>query len=136
MPDSPHLLAQTTVQKVYTRFQQAVQSVAEDLDPDEIDEDVLVGALHKYADSALANIARETANAVMRSGRADGLLDATQGEDVVWRRSSVLDQNTCGPCEDADGTEIDGPDDDLSDICDGGSLCRCIPYADMSEQEE
>jgi hypothetical protein len=136
MRDSPQLLAQATVQKVYTRFQQAVQSVAEDMDLDDIDEDVLAGALHKYADSALANIARETANAVMRAGRSEGLQEATQGQEVTWRRSSVLDQNTCGPCEDEDGTEIDGPDDDLSDICEGGSLCRCIPYADMSDQEE
>ena len=132
---SPGLAAKMAVGKIFTRYQQAVQSVAEDLGPEEMEEATLAGALFSYSDAALEGIARETANMVLRAGRADGLGEATQGQKVIWRRSSVLDKNTCDACEAADGEEIDGPDDDLSAICEGNDLCRCIPYADLTEGE-
>lgn len=126
------LIAKAAVDKVFTRYQQALQSVAEDLDLEDVDEDTLVNALYNYSDVALDGIARETANAILRGGRADGLKEAAGfDEDVVWRRSAVLDDKTCGPCDDADGEEIDGPDDDLSSICEGGENCRCIPFAEI-----
>jgi len=131
-PRDPKLLAKMAVNKVSTRYQQALQNVAEDTDLEDIDPDLLVDALYDYSDTALEMIARETANQVLRAGRADGLDEVTQGmDDVVWRRSAVLDQNTCASCEDLDGTEIDGPDDDLSEDCEGGELCRCISFAEL-----
>lgn len=137
MPDSdkPQLMAKATVDKVFTRYQQAVASIAEDMDLSEVDEDVLAGLLHGYADSALEQIAREIANDVIRSGRAEGLEDATSDidpDELVWRRSAVLDENTCESCDALDGTEIDGPDDDLSDDCEGGKNCRCVPFAEIA----
>jgi hypothetical protein len=127
----PTLLAKFAVDKVFTRYQQALQSVAEDLGLEDLDEDVLIGALHNYSDIALDQIARETANIILREGRAEGLSEAAAGEEVVWRRSAVLDDKTCDACDAADGEEIDDPDEDLSDICEGGGNCRCIPFAEL-----
>lgn len=133
MADSQSL-ARAAVDKVFTRYQQAVQSVAEDLDIEDFDVDLLTGALHGYADSALDLIARETANMIIREGRAEGLKEGAEGlneDELVWRRSAVLDDKTCDSCDSLDGTEIDGPDDDLSEDCEGGANCRCIPFAEL-----
>ena len=125
-------MAKMAVDKVFTRYQSAAQAVAEDLDVSEFDTDIIAGYLHDYADSALEQIARETANMVLRSGRAEGLQEAAgEEEGLVWRRSAVLDKNTCDACDAADGEEIESPDEDLSEICDGGSACRCVPFAEL-----
>ena len=132
----PQLLAQMTVRKVFNRYQAAVRAVAEDQESDQLsDADVVAAALHQYSDGLLQNIAREAANQAFQSGRADGLEEVSNelGKDFVWRRGSVLEESTCSPCAEADGSEIDGPDADLAAICDGGTLCRCIPYANPDE---
>lgn len=133
-PQDPQLLAKLTVRKVFNRYQAAARAIAEDQEPDKLaDADVITSLLHQYADSALENIAREAANDAFRSGRADGLqqVEKDTGEKLTWRRGSVLEDSTCTPCAQADGSVISGPDADLSQICDGGALCRCIQYADM-----
>jgi hypothetical protein len=135
-PQDPQLLAKLTVRKVFNRYQAAARAVVEDETPEKlVDADVVSALLHKYSDGAIENIAREAANQVFQAGRADGMQEVEKetGDQYVWRRASVLEENTCGPCADADGSEIDGPDADLSDICDGGELCRCIQYADVEE---
>jgi flagellar biosynthesis/type III secretory pathway protein FliH len=132
----PKLLARLTVRKVFNRYQAAARAVAEDSTPEQLaDADIMGAALHQYADSALESIAHEAANQAFQSGRADGLTEVAKetGAAYVWRRASVLEDSTCANCEAADGTEVDGPDDDLSDICEGGEQCRCITYADMDE---
>jgi hypothetical protein len=133
MPNQdPKLLAKMAVDKVMTRYQQALQNVVEDIDPADIDDDEMLAALYGYSDNALDVIARETANNVLRAGRAAGLQEVANelGEDkLVWRRAAVLDENSCENCEALDGTEIDGPDADLSSACEGGDQCRCIPFA-------
>jgi len=132
----PQLLAKLTVQKVFNRYDAAARAVAEDTTADALaDADIMSAALHRYADSALENMAREAANQAFQSGRADGLQEVSDelGAELVWRRGSVLEESTCGPCADADGSELDNPDEDLSAICDGGVLCRCIVWADMNE---
>ena len=138
-PQPPQLLAKLTVRKVFNRYQAAARAVAEDEVPEKLaDADIMSAALHQYADSALESMAREAANQAFQSGRADGLQEVSKelGSQLVWRRGSVLEESTCTPCADADGSEIDGPDADLSDICDGGTLCRCISWADMDEVRE
>ena len=127
-------MAQLAVQKVMTRYQQALQNVVEDIDPADIDDDEMLQALYGYSDNALDVIARETANNVLRAGRAAGLQEVANevGEDkLVWRRAAVLDENTCAPCDSLDGSVIDGPDADLSSACEGGDQCRCIPFAEL-----
>jgi hypothetical protein len=134
MAQDPQLLAKMAVDKIMTRYQQALQNVVEDIDPSDIDDDEMLAALYGYSDMALDQIARETANTVLRAGRASGLLEAAGemgGDNLVWRRSAVLDENTCDPCDAADGSEIDGPDEDLSGICEGSGNCRCIPFAEL-----
>ncbi|MGC2234248.1 MAG: hypothetical protein WBA09_22295 [Candidatus Acidiferrum sp.] len=135
MPNQdPQLLAKMAVDKVMTRYQQALQNVVEDIDPADIDDDEMLAALYGYSDNALDVIARETANNVLRAGRAAGLqemADEMGSQKGVWRRTAVLDENTCGPCDAADGTPIDGPDADLSSICEGGDSCRCLPFMEL-----
>lgn len=129
-------LAQLAVRKVQNRYEAAMRAIAEDkLAEDLSDPDVVSAALHQYSDGILENIARETANQAFQSGRGAGLQDVqTQtGKKLVWRRASVLEDSTCTPCAQADGAEIDGPDADLSVICEGGALCRCLPYANLDE---
>ena len=127
-------LAKLTVRKVFNRYQAATRAIAEDGEPEKLaDPDVMSGALHQYSDGLLKNIAREAANQAFQSGRADGLqqVQKLHGKPLVWRRGSVLEDSTCSPCSDADGSIISGPDADLSSICDGGALCRCIQYAEV-----
>jgi hypothetical protein len=110
--------------------------VANDLEADEIgslDDDVFVNALHQLADGFIDRAAAEASRDAMRGARNDELGEAGIGEPpdadlsaiceggdacrcvpyadltewpVVWRRSALLDQNTCGPCANADGSEI------------------------------
>ena len=125
-------LAKLTVRKVFNRYQAAARAIAEDSEPEKLaDLDVMSGALHQYSDGMLKNIAREAANQAFQSGRADGLqqVQKSSGKALVWRRGSVLEDSTCSPCADADGSIISGPDADLSLNCDGGALCRCLQCA-------
>ncbi len=136
MKSDPKLMARLTVQKVFNRYQAAARAVAEDDAPEKLsDIDVMTGELHQYSDGLLSNIAREAVNQIMRAGRADGLtaIEKKMGKQLVWRRGSVLEESTCGPCADADGSIISGEDADLSSICEGDDLCRCIPWANMDE---
>lgn len=67
-------------------------------------------------------------NVALNLGRnAEAEDRAEEIKEVVY--SAVLDQNTCGPCEDADGetgpTDADVPTAP-NPACEGGSQCRCI----------
>jgi hypothetical protein len=77
-----------------------------------------------YIDTA----AMGASHAAIGRGRGDEG-QARSGEWTEVYYSSVLDQNTCGPCLEADGDT--GPDEDSippapNDECEGGALCRCI----------
>ena len=54
----------------------------------------------------------------------------------VWRRTAVLDEETCKACDKADGSIVSGPDEDLSKICTNPDGCRCIPYSDLTEKSK
>ncbi|OLE52106.1 MAG: phage portal protein [Acidobacteria bacterium 13_1_20CM_3_53_8] len=75
----------------------------------------------KRAASGATNAALNLGRTLEAEERADEI------KEVVY--SAVLDQNTCGPCEDADG-ETGATDDDVTSvpnpICEGGSQCRCL----------
>jgi len=130
---APELIAEGTVQEVVNRFAAAARNLANDLEEDEFTDDVFVNALHRLADSNMDRIAAEASRDAMRDARADEFGDAGIGappdvdlsdiceggeacrcmpyadlteSPVVWRRSALLDQNTCGPCMNADGAEI------------------------------
>lgn len=86
--------------------------------------DLLLDQSEKFIDQ----IAGSSVNAAMSAGRDDELeAQADSLEHVEY--SAILDQNTCGPCGDADG-EIADKAEDLPSVpnpeCDGGDRCRCI----------
>jgi hypothetical protein len=142
---TPDLIARGTAQKMTNLVGQNARNIAEDLTADDImaddAEDLIISALHRYAESKLLNIAQEAVNMAYRAGRADELDDfgdemAAAGREVVWRRSSALEPSSCEPCVSADGSEIDGPDEDLTEIHEGSpESCLCLPYADLTEEE-
>ena len=136
MTTDPKLLAKLTIQKVFNRYQAAARAITEDEAPEDLtDPDVMAGLLNDYSDGAITNIAREAVNIAMRSGRAKGIATVSQSinKKLIWRRGSVLEDSTCEPCDAADGSVISGEDADLSAICDGDDLCRCIPYANLND---
>ena len=142
---TPDLIARGTAQKMTNLVGQNARNIAEDLTADDImaddAEDLIISALHRYAESKLLNIAQEAVNMAYRAGRADELDDfgdemAAAGREVVWRRSSALEPSSCEPCVSADGSEIDGPDEDLTEIHEGSpESCLCLPYADLTGEE-
>jgi hypothetical protein len=141
----PRLIAQATADKLMNQWSSAAKAVAEDLDPDDIadgDEDLFVSALNRYSDRVVQGIAQEAVNMAYRGGRSDGLADevATQGidpDDVVWLRSSALEETTCDSCRDLDNTEVDGPDAPVEDDHEGPpDTCLCTVYADLSSSGE
>lgn len=144
VPKSPLMIAKMTSTKVVNRYSAAIKAIAEDWGANDIEEqgaDGLINTLHKYSDNALFAIANEAVNMAFHSGRAEGLQEEQQeiltrtGKQPVWRRSSVMEKNSCDLCVAADGEEIDGPDDDLSEIHEGPpETCLCIPYADLEEE--
>jgi hypothetical protein len=85
----------------------------------------------QYAERA----ANGSTNAALNLGRtAEAEEWAEEVQQVVY--SAVLDSNTCGPCEDADGEEGKS-DDDVTPVpnsaCEGGSQCRCIHIYVLNE---
>lgn len=78
----------------------------------------------KFIDQAASNVV----NAVMRDGRHDEIVNNL---DIIHtcQYSAILDKNTCGPCEDADGEEAATPDELPSapnPECEGADNCRCM----------
>jgi hypothetical protein len=78
-----------------------------------------------------APVDRASAGAANRGigmGRGDEIR-AEKPDGLTWQYSALLDANTCGPCDDEDGTEYDtyadAPDVPYAE-CDGGFLCRCF----------
>ena len=89
----------------------------------------LEAALNDYSDKQLESVANKLVRNTVRMGRADGFGEQPDLDDAEWMRSALLDSHTCGPCEALDLTPIDGPDEDLSEACEGGDMCRCLPIA-------
>jgi HK97 family phage portal protein len=90
--------------------------------------EVLRGMLLDQSEKFIKQLAESSINAATMSGRAD---EANARKDE-WDRvmySAILDNNTCGPCEEADGMEADDPaelPDAPNPDCEGGINCRCF----------
>jgi hypothetical protein len=88
----------------------------------------LRGMLLDQSEKFIKQLAESSINAATMSGRAD---EANARKDE-WDRvmySAILDNNTCGPCEEADGMEADDPaelPDAPNPDCEGGINCRCF----------
>jgi hypothetical protein len=134
---SVDLIAEGIAQDVVSRYGQSAERMVTDYADEALTEDDIIDALYGLSDASLDRIAEEGIREAVRAGRGDEFSDLQEAGEIpdgaVWRRSSVLEPSTCDACEEADGEEIDGPDDDLSEICAGGMACRCIPYMDLTE---
>lgn len=93
--------------------------------------DKLKEALLDQGEKYIDGIAGSTVNAAISSGRDDEIKEQIDNLDHV-EYSAILDQNTCGPCGDADGETATDPADlpaAPNPDCDGGDRCRCIHVA-------
>lgn len=88
-----------------------------------VEDDLKVGSV-SYIDRASTGLA----NRVINLGREREAEDSKDEIDHV-EYSAILDQNTCGPCSEADG-ETATNEDDLTPApnpdCEGGDWCRCF----------
>jgi hypothetical protein len=84
----------------------------------------LTGESTKWLEQEAAN----AANISIQYGR-DAEINNNLDQIDRCEYSAILDANTCGPCEEADGLTGATPDD-LPDApnpdCEGGSNCRCF----------
>ncbi len=86
-------------------------------------------------DGWIDRTANEAANNAMSSGRQD---EFNQVRDQIDRflYSALLDENTCGPCGDADGKE--GSEADIPAVpnpdCAGSDQCRCMWVAVFKDE--
>ena len=71
--------------------------------------------------------------------------DAVAGGDVIVDKviqTAVMDTNTCDPCADVDGEEMEFGDDRQQELhppyvkCLGGNRCRCVQIAILSDGSE
>lgn len=128
-------LAEQTQAAVRQAAQNTIVRGAEDF----TDEQIAVA--EGVSDSALVSLAMAIGRAAIGAGREVGIGELKdEGLAVRITRSSVLDENTCDVCTDADGDLYsDNPDDDpaggVDDLtlpdpdCEGaayGRECRCI----------
>ncbi len=85
-------------------------------------------ALDDQSEGWIDNVAGKGANEAFAAGRSAGYEDyADEIASVLY--SSMLDPNSCGNCDDADGEEGKTPDD-IPQVpnpdCEGKDLCRCV----------
>lgn len=87
-------------------------------------------ALFEQSDKFIDGIAGSSANAALSSGRDDEIAEQTANGEIQYTEySAILDANTCGPCEDADGQTADDPLDlpaAPNPECEGQDRCRCM----------
>lgn len=90
------------------------------------DQKALLAAVTGLSGRLLETLASQRVNVALATGRAEA---AVANEGVVERviLTAVMDEVTCGPCRDLDGTEYpvaEAPRVPLA-VCEGGDRCRC-----------
>lgn len=95
----------------------------------------------EFEDSSTAYLDSTAAganHAVMGIGRSTAAEDLSDAIGNVYY-SCVLDENSCSPCEEADG-ETGATDADITPApnpdCDGGTRCRCIHLYVLADEEK
>lgn len=87
--------------------------------------DALLGGL---GDKAVLDAARQDTTVALGQGR-DAVGEAAADSIDHYVLSAILDTNTCGPCRDLDGQDIDPADAGAyapNVACEGGDRCRCV----------
>jgi HK97 family phage portal protein len=90
--------------------------------------EALAQVLGEQSDKFVKQLAESVINAATQSGRTDEAAARKDEWDNV-QYSAILDGNTCGPCEEADGMEADKAEDlppTPNPECLGGTSCRCF----------
>jgi HK97 family phage portal protein len=90
--------------------------------------EALAQILGEQSDKFVKQLAESVINAATQSGRTDEAAARKDEWDNV-QYSAILDGNTCGPCEEADGMEADKAEDlppTPNPECEGGTNCRCF----------
>jgi HK97 family phage portal protein len=125
-------LADLTVSRTVNAIQSVASAdyaglLATGLTGDELEAE-LESDLNDSSEAPLERAAREAANRALSMGRsAEG--NDRSGEWGRVEYSALLDQNTCGPCEEADGQSASNEDDlppAPNPDCEGGGQCRCF----------
>lgn len=90
----------------------------------------LTEALLGQSEKFIEQIAGGTVNAAISEGRDDEIDEQIAAGEIEYTEySAILDANTCGPCEDADGLTATDPSDlpaAPNPECEGGANCRCF----------
>jgi hypothetical protein len=144
-PSIPDLYAEIAVEDFGNQLAHQARNVANDLrkaggvadkSAGELSDEIL-DAMLDYSEAYMERIAAEAARSGLGAGRADALevcKRELEEADGFYERTGVLDKNTCGPCDAADGDQIpasEGPPPDPWEICEGGEACRCQWYEVM-----
>jgi hypothetical protein len=93
--------------------------------------------LDEQSDKWIDGAASKGANEAFADGRAAGYEEFSDEIGAV-QYSALLDWNTCGNCEAADGAEGITPDDIPAvpnPDCDGGDKCRCVHVFIFADEE-
>lgn len=89
---------------------------------------------------ALHRVVIELVGETLAHGRSAGALQARGGPPEFAQRSSMLDKNSCEPCDRLNGTIVQVGSGDYFDnmppsFCLGGGRCRCVyVFGDTAEQ--
>lgn len=90
----------------------------------------LTEALLDQSEKFIDQIAGGTVNAAISEGRDDEIDEQIAAGEIEYTEySAILDANTCGLCEDADGLTATDPSDlpaAPNPECEGGANCRCF----------
>lgn len=93
-----------------------------------LDKAGLTASLTELSDRELRSTAKFSASEAFNMGRGE---QAKELKDVIDRviSSAILDENTCGYCNDLDGQEWkygEAPDEPPYKLCEGEDRCRCV----------
>ncbi len=121
------------------RFDQMFSDFEDREDADTLGEEAATGLLDGLVGRICSGAAGHLTIPPLNIGRADAAKDAGAGLAEV---SELLDANSCGPCKDHDGKQVEiGSDEYYQHMlpyqdCDGEDNCRGIYVYDFSSDSE
>lgn len=135
--DRLQLLADTTVSQFQNQLtaRAAAAALAAKRKQEAANAAAIAASVEDQPDGWIDRTAGEAANNAISSGRQDEF-NAVRDEIDRFIYSALLDENTCGACQEADGKE--GTEEDLPEVpnpdCAGGDQCRCMWVAVFKDE--